>query len=118
MLVKNASLLPPNNVATDREVFIPRFYIICDRIYQSGSIGSSTADTAKSEYVEFMSAGVKLHIDQFAMFNHQKDLDVFLGQYLHKNGKFKNIYTVCIHVLFCLKVRLIWNKVLISAKTM
>ena len=118
MLVKNASLLPPNNVTTDREVCIPRFYIIRDRIYQSGSIGSSTVDAAKSENVEFMSAVVKLHIDQFAMFNHQKDLDVFLGQYLHKNGKFKNIYTVCIHVLFCLKVRLIWNKVLISTKTM
>lgn len=118
MLVKNASLLPPNNVTTDREVCIPRFYIIRDRIYQSGSIGSSTADAAKSENVEFMSSVVKLHIDQFAMFNHQKDLDVFLGQYLHKNGKFKNVYTVCILVLFCLKVRLIWNKVLISTKTM
>ena len=46
-----------------------------------------------------MSSGVnKQHIDQCAMLNYQMDLllDVFLGQCLHKNYKFKIMYTVCI----------------------
>ena len=88
-LVRNAPSLSPNTKATDKEV-ASQGLITSDRIYQSRSISGSTA-------VFHVFCGEATH--QFAMFNYQKDrLDIFLGQYLQKNDKYKNMFTVCIYV--------------------
>ena len=94
-LVRNSSLINPNNMAIQAASMSKRFVRLADLLCSLKFISSFVADNAKFQYDQFTKKQIVNEKDQFFSFDMSKQrVDVFLRDYLSINPQYKELWSI------------------------
>ena len=70
-----------------------------DRLYQSKRLSLPQANNAKCQYNDLLQSVCFIHQEKFSSFDFTSDrVDKSLGQFMEKDKRFSDLWTVCIFV--------------------
>ena len=94
-ICRHASSLSPNKMSTEKDASILKFKGLAESLSKLKVISTDEADSAKSQYEEFLGFECKLSNGDFLKFDYTVDrVDEFLGKFLLNVEKYKSLWQV------------------------